>query len=195
MSCPLPITAWHLVIGGFRQHSERTNGMVRLWRRLNQKSSPATRVEFHTWNDKWSRVAETIWNLQGDGTYPPVIRIYAFSWGAGWGAMRLAKELGKRGLRVKWMVLSDPVYRASFFLSRCFALSSFARITVPGNVANVSWFRQRMNRPMGHDLVRDPGAVEFWKTRINEPVVLKRTHVYMDDAPEFHAECERVSEL
>lgn len=188
--CEQKVRHWHLVIGGFRQTVGRPNGMVALWRKLMRHNGPQEAVVPLKWNARWRHVAELIWLVRRPYPEDTSIRIYAYSWGAGWGAMQLARELDARGLGVDFMVLSDPVYRSSWLLGRALALSSLVSIRVPANVGHVHWFRQTKNRPCGHNLV-----AENVHTEIFPPVVLERTHQYMDDAEEFHAECLRVAAL
>lgn len=187
---PRHVATWHLVISGFLQTVGKPNGMVSLWRKLMRHNGPEAAVVPLKWNSQWWDIAELIWSVQPNG-HDRVIRIYAYSWGAGWGAMELARQLDRRGMAVDHMVLSDPVFRSSWLLGRWLALSELASIEVPANVRRVSWFRQTKNRPCGHNLAAADGQI----TVIQPPVVLSRTHQYMDDAEDFHAECLRVAEL
>lgn len=183
-----PILIWHVVISGFLQDEGQPTGMVELWRRLRKLTGAETCVELRNWNDNWRQFAELIWRMRPYHGKPDV-RVYAYSWGAGWGAMQLARQLKRRGINVRVMVLSDPVYRSPWLLLRWLSLGSLAFIVVPDNVQEVLWFRQKVNRPKGHRLVaEDPD-----RTRIAESKWAEVAHQYMDDLDEFHATCAEVA--
>ena len=188
---PASIRCWHIVIGGFRQHEGKPTGMVQLWRRLHARhAEPGVCVELRSWNDDWRDLAELIWRVQPEDE-PVVVKIYAYSWGAGWGAMQLARELARRGVHVAWMVLSDPVYRSPWLVTRWLALVPWRAILVPPNVRVVHWFRQKTSLPAGHALrVHAPR-----RTIITPAVWGEVSHLYMDDLRSFHRECERVAGL
>lgn len=191
MSAALTIRHWHIVIGGFRQTEGKPTGMVRLWQRLHElHSQSGAVVELRSWNDNWRDLAELIWRVQPDDE-PVVVKVYAYSWGAGWGAMQLARELGRRGVNVAWMVLSDPVYRSPLAITRWLAMVPWRSILVPANVRVVHWFRQRLSLPAGH-LLR---PVRKERTVITPPVWAEVSHLYMDDLKSFHKEAERVASL
>jgi pimeloyl-ACP methyl ester carboxylesterase len=188
MSCS-PIHTWRVVIGGFLQDQGRPTGMVRLWQTLDaQLSRPGVRVELRNWNDNWRQIAELIWRvLPADGSVR--VGIYAYSWGAGWGAMQLARRLSQRGVSVAHMVLSDPVYRSPWLPFRWLAFCPWRPIVVPRNVRKVIWYRQRRNRPAGHRLIaEDAGRTSIFPPDGHEADVI---HAYMDDLLAFHRECER----
>jgi pimeloyl-ACP methyl ester carboxylesterase len=185
------ISQWHIVIGGFRQTEGKPTGMVELWRRLHAlHAKPGVSVELRAWNDNWRDLAELIWRVQPLDE-PVSVKVYAYSWGGGWGAMQLARELGRRGVHVAWMVLSDPVYRSPWLATRWLALVPWRSILVPPNVRVVHWFRQKVSLPAGHAL----RAERRQKTLITPPVWAEVSHLYMDDLRLFHRECERVSAL
>jgi hypothetical protein len=187
----MAISTWHIVISGFLQHEGKPTGMVALWRRLHRRhAAPGVCVELRAWNEKWRDLAELIWRVQPEER-PPVVKVYAYSWGAGWGAMQLARELGRRGLAIDFMVLSDPVYRSPWPGMRWLALARWRAIQVPPNVRVVFWFRQRASLPAGHALA----ARRNDRTIITPPVWVEVDHQYMDDLPLFHRQCERVSAL
>lgn len=170
---------WHIVISGFLQDEGKLTGMVVLWHKLHIRCNNSdTRVELRSWNDNWSALAECIWRLKNTNTK---IGIYAYSWGCGWGAMRLANELRKRGMSINHMVLSDPVYRHSYPLGNWRALVPWSKIKVPGNVFDVHSFAQDLNIPRAHKLVAKSEL-----TTIRTPIQVSATHQYMDDYPEFH---------
>lgn len=165
--------------------------MVRLWRNLDARcAAPGVRVELRSWNDDWSGLAELIWRTQpADGSVK--VGVYAYSWGAGWGAMQLARALSRRGVAIEHMVLSDPVYRSPWLLFRWLAFVPGRAIRVPSNVRQVVWFRQRRSRPAGCRLV----AEDVLRTVIRPATgyLADVAHEYMDDLQAFHRACERLS--
>ena len=175
------IDTWHVCIGGFSQSEGSPTGLFKLWLRLGALFRDATTcVVLREWNANWSKVAEQI-HLAANGT-PPRIFIHAYSWGAGWGFVRLATELRKRGLDVTGACLSDPVYRHGWRCLSWLAFSPLRRILVPDNVRDVRWFFQRSNYPRGHQVIaRDPKQTVVHKGR-----ELKANHEWMDDLQEFH---------
>jgi len=182
---------WHIVVSGFMQSRGTPNGMVQLWNELyHRHADKDTCVQYLTYNGDFSGMAEMIWR-QRDPMAPPTICIYGYSWG-GPGSMRLAVELERRGLKVKHMVLSDPVYRPPRWLPTRLWLSmtNLPTIHVPRTVGLVKWFYQRKNRPHGHQLI----AEDRNSTKIAKGVQLDYTHQYMDDAIEFHSACHLVAD-
>lgn len=184
---PSPLIAsWHIVISGFLQEHGQPHGLQVLWKRLHWEHATAEQyVLFQTWNDNWRDTAEWIWRCSGEN---PLVKVYGYSWGAA-GAMHLAKELKIRGLSVRAMVLSDPVYRHGYWLGQWRTFFRWFPINVPVNVHEVHWFRQENSWPRGHDLVADSKL----RTTIHDPVLLEESHKYMDDAIQFYSKCLEVA--
>jgi len=175
-----------VVISGFLQDEGKPTGMVGLWATLHHMvSGPSTRVELRSWHDDWNAVAEFIWRQRTNGNGVDVV-ICAYSWG-GPSAMELARQLGRRGIAVRHMVLADPVYRLRWALWRVFF--RWPKIRVPKNVRRVTWFRQHRDWPEGHDLVAEDRGM----TDIEAPTVLDCGHTYVDDSPQFHAACRKIT--
>ena len=175
-----PITHWHYVISGFLQNRGTYDGSLDLWRKMcSAHHGPDERVELCPWNTRWDAEAEFVYRFRNGC---PVVTIAAYSWGAGWGAMRFARELGKRGIVVRSMVLSDPVYRHPLLAMRWLTLFRFPVIRVPANVQDVRWFRQRDDWPSGHELYAEGEG-----THIYDPVEADCGHLLMDELPAFHA--------
>jgi pimeloyl-ACP methyl ester carboxylesterase len=190
------ITTFHLIVSGFCQHRGQRHGLHNLFVPLHlAHASGETVVELLAWNERWRDVADDIANLAMP-LDPADVRVfvYAFSWGAGWGFVQLARQLRRHRIRVECAVLSDPVYRSRWLSLSWRSLCSLSllrpTICVPDNVEEVRWFRQKWNRPCGHDLV----AEDRRRTRIRPPVELKGTpHTLMDDAYEFRELALRVA--
>src|SRR6185437_8047403 len=129
-----------------------------------QESDVACRVELREWDADWQRVAEHVLLCAIAGDVRPQIKIYAFSWGAGWGFLQLARRLRERGLEVDAAVLSDPVYRSPLLIDRWRSLVGRPKIVVPDNVHQVDWFYQRTNTPHGGRVVAlDPKRTDVRK--------------------------------
>lgn len=181
--CTPQITAWHVPISGFTQTLDRSNGIHKLWTKLRAVVDKQTCVIHpQVWNANFAELAEFIWMMsQGNGA--PAIKVYAYSWGCGHGFIRLAKELRRRGMRIRTAVLCDPVFHSWWRPWRAMILCP--QIVVPSNVDEVFWFRQYQNRPCGTALME----ADEDQTEIHEAIVLDREHAYMDDAQEFHECC------
>lgn len=174
------IAVWHLVISGFTQHRGEPTGSNRLWLRLRGLvNNGRSCVEFFPWHSDWSDVAEWIWSCRPEER-PPRVFVYAYSWGAGGGFVRLARALKKRGIEIEIAVLSDPVYCPPLRCLAWLALCPWQKIRVPDNVKRVHYFFQRENLPQGHHLVADDPR----KTTIERPHQARQEHHYMD---ELHA--------
>ena len=81
------------------------------------------------------------------------------------------------------MVLSDAVYRHSYWLGNWRAMCPFSKIKIPANVEEVTWFKQKQNYPRGHNLKPESDT-----TKINSPQELKYKHKKMDESYLFHKE-------
>lgn len=186
---------YFLCISGFRQTESRLPGTWLLSEKLRAagySNGSRMRLSHFHWNARWQDKAEEIANVAKHYGQTPRVAVFAYSWGAGFGAMQLAEQLDRRGLAVDKCVLSDPVYRHPFALFRWLALcggSEFTRyhffappvIRMPPNIREAWVFRQAMNYPRGHRLAAGGGTI------IHPAVELRRVHGEMDDAPEFHA--------
>lgn len=184
--------ALHVCISGFTQGPGREGvGVFRLSEALIAQGHGADvrrRVWFLRWCEDWRRWAqhvELISLLHGERVE---VACYAYSWGAGWGAMQFARQLRRLGIAVRFMVLSDPVYRSRWLsfrwrslMRRDVPIIGAPSIRVPQNVGRVVSFYQTINRPQAHRLIADDA------TEIVPPVKLWRAHEAMDHAPEFHA--------
>lgn len=185
-----PVAEWIYVITGFTQTRATRSRMIDLWKELyDQHAKPDTLVELRAWNANWQAEAEHVLRMTADDAVdPPVIKIFGYSWGAGWGFTQFAKQLGARGLRVTSVVLSDPVYRHPYFLGQWRTLFSGWPILIPPNVDEVYSYYQRQNWPCGHTLKRSSAG-----TDLHHPIKLQAVHSAMDDQPQFLARCRLVA--
>ncbi len=184
------IRTWHVVISGFLQHEGLPVGMVRLWHDLHEShAGPDAYVLFCKWNADWAALAELIGRYRE--TEEPRIAIYAYSWG-GMSAVFLSRQLQRRGIDVKWMVLSDPVYRHSYPLGNWRTLVPWSEIVVPTNVDWVDSFRQRTSWLRAHRVV----AADSDETHVSAPWMARHIdHSHMDDLVEFQKRCREVANI
>lgn len=182
-------------ISGFNQDESRIPGTWQLSEKLRAagySSGSRLRVTHLNWRSDWSNKAAEIANVAKYYGETPRTAIFAYSWGAGFGAMSLARELDRRGLAVDKCVLSDPVYRHPWAPMRWLALlggSEFSQlhifappiIRLPPNIREVWTFHQRLNSPRGHRVAAGGSTI------VHPSFELRRIHGEMDDAPEFHA--------
>jgi len=190
----------HVCISGFRQRQGHWNGALTIRESLicnGHSLGIQSRVEYYTWDTPWCDVAEYAAALQRKYREDDnlVVLVYAYSWGAGWGAMRLAKKLGARGINIRVMVLCEPIYRHPNPLMRWRAMSTVdlpflpqPTIRAPDNVDEIWWFVQRQNRPSGHRILAQSS-----ETVIHEPVELHAEHQHMHQQKEWHDKCLEVA--
>lgn len=176
------IRRWLVLISGFRQDYSRATGMDRLF---DQVLGFDGRVEYWQWDEDWRAQAAY---MHRHSHFAAEITVAAYSWGAGYGALRLAEEMRELGRRINLMVLCDPVYRRPW-VPRWFNLlpMSLARgrtIKYPSTVNHIEWFYQTADRPAGH---RPTGAKV-----ISAGAELPYTHPGMEDSQEFHRAVLRV---
>lgn len=181
----------HIVIAGYTQTKSGWNGPATLREELAEEVSKLgshRRVWLQHWNDRWPEIAERFRWLGLYYKREVRVGIYAYSWGAGWGAMRLSRHLNDLGLGVEHMVLCDPVYRHHYPWGnwRAYAnhpaLSWICKpvISVPPNVKEVHSFHQTTDYPRGHKLV-----AESEQTIIHPSVHLNCKHMAMDERVEW----------
>lgn len=175
----------HVIISGFSQHISRENGVVELWRKMRPLADCNTAVDLWTWDSNWPDVAAMMKMIAGDDAGQ--VFIYAYSWGAGWGFVQLARELDKLGMTVERAVLADPVYRSpllpTWLPANLLSLSRFPKIEVPANVGRVAWTYQRQDYPRGHQPVAAKGS----ETIIDPGILLHHPHAGMDNSQTWHA--------
>ncbi len=179
------IKQWHIIISGFKQRRHQQNGMTDLWLKMRKHSSEHVCVQKCVWKEPWEEVVAEIRRASSDRVF---VNIYAYSWGGGYGFVRLAQELAKVRIPVHTAVLCDPVFRRLWLPTWMnlapSSLMDEQKIHVPNNVGRVEWFYQTMNKPSGHTPVPT-----FPVTTVCEGWRLRREHTDMDSAPEFHDAC------
>ena len=121
-------------IMGFTERTRRVTGIERIWQAVGETSGPdAWIIHPQRWN---LAVADLAALIARNTDQRARIVIVGHSWGIGWGAMRLAKSLG-RVLR--------------------------PRIRVPSNVRRIHAFVQRRSIPSGHGFRTAEGTfVKVW---------------------------------
>lgn len=182
----------HIVITGFLQNIATPNGMDKVYMNLLNFQDRNTTVDMKVWNSHWKEYARFI-ERTGPSHYDKHdIRCYCYSWGCGYGFVRLAKELRKLGIKIKYAVFSDPVYYPGILKYRAlFNLIKEPVITIPDNVENVYYYRQNTNRPKGSVCV----AEDTVKTKIYDLGILPGViHQSMDDSPYFRDQCLKVAQ-
>lgn len=170
---------WWLIFSGFSQRSDRPHGCLRLYRRLAMHRMPHTELRLLTWDADVRALADEMATL---GTQR--VLVAAYSYGAGWGARRLAWHLQSRGIAIDLMLLSDPVHRTWFRPLNLRALLPTGhrfkpRIVLPATVRRVRTWRQITEPPFASPVyVPDP----------DEQVILvpNTPHVAMDDFAGWH---------
>lgn len=177
------IQEWDIVISGFRQTLHGRTGSEDLWMKLRKLSSPTRSIQLLTWRADWKGLAAFI---KRTSTPNPVIRVSAFSWGVGWGFIRLCNHLDRCGLRVHTGVWCDGIYRwpytPDWFPVNPLSLTSWPSITVPHCVDELYWFYQTTSRPKGHKPKLPRGSV----TQMHPGRYLSCSHVYADRQPAYH---------
>lgn len=204
---------WFICVGGFTQTRGTGNGVLALSEKLRRFQNPETNIEFLAWCDDMAAMATEIDELAkqaraipGNEKFTPNICIFAYSYGGGYGAPRLVFELWKRGLRVRAIVLSDPVWRFKIpglgRFGRLFewvaapisGMTLFGKITFrPKEIGTIFWFYQRQGsfvdgflNPQG----REPVCLG---AEIHAGELLDYPHASMDDAVEWHEKCLEVA--
>ena len=180
---PYPSTKiFHEVVQGRFQDRGDANGSIKLFQLLCRKHrSPAVSVCLREWNDNWANIAEQICRC---GRKSPLIYVYAYSQGGGWGFPELARQLRKRGLRIQGAVLADAIHRSQNPLLRVNVFCGRQTIWVPDSVRRVKYFFQAEGWPRASRVK----AIDDKKTLVLEGIKLAGvTHNYMDDSPLYHA--------
>lgn len=183
--------AYHICISGLRQRMGQPHGIYMMKEKLVNDChfcNGHSRVYLYRWNSNWDHIAEDLWLVRQRYEVPLLIGVYAYSWGAGWGAMELARALQKFGVPIYKMVLCDPIYRHPRFILRWLSLLKRKHlffgpplIRVPKGVNEVFQLRQEINRPQGHHLIYESDS-----TKRHRPILLDVCHEKADNHKKFH---------
>jgi hypothetical protein len=195
------IRNWNVIISGRSQTEGTLHGCQALYYLMHDSVARPQNITIQPpWNHDFAALASRISN---DPAMNVKINVYAYSWGCGNGLLKLAGALQKlskphRKLEIDHAVLCDPVYHSQRFeswpgighLMRGIGVLRAGTITIPSNVREVSWFRQKKTVPIGCDLRREKGA----ETIIHDGILLGgRGHDEMDDSPDWHFKCLKVA--
>lgn len=183
------ITENIVLITGFNQsHGSDGTGLDDLHHYLHSEySSRNCMVTLKNWNDNFRSLAATI----NRNRFRQQTRVFviSYSWGTGNGAVSLALELQRHGIRVSHLFSIDGVYKPWFPLP---VRSLFSRwnplapvIKVP-NTDMITYWRQTTSRPMGHEIRGDENCV-MCPGNDEDGVIPKTCHQNMDVSPEIHA--------
>lgn len=184
-----PICKRIICIGGFTQRRHGRTGIERVWQRLRlEHEQPANgcRVSMHPWNDDWR---DFVGHLLRTGPRDPLaldVRIVAYSWGVGYGAVTLARLLRAEGVAVRNLVSCDGVWHSRWMPWRALYSPLISRvlgapqIVIPSNVRKIDFIRQSISLPRGHALQRETLGQEI----VDHGRVFA-THVDIDNSAEF----------
>lgn len=180
-----PIRKRIVCIAGFRQRRHGRTGIARAWRFLrNRHAAPECDVTLHSWCDDWRSFARFILSTGPDDPRELDIRIVAYSWGMGHGAIRLANLLKREGVSIERLVSCDGVYHQAWTFWRAVwsPLLGQPTLLIPANVKRVDFLRQRSTWPSGHlPAAEIPGKTHL----VNHGFLQGRTHTDADNASEF----------
>lgn len=183
------VKEWDVIISGFTQGPARESGAEKLFNKMERYYTPgARRVMLLTWKADWRDIAEMMWRQSG-GDGRGTVRIYAYSWGVGWGFVNLCYWLMRCGMKVEVAVLCDGVARSWFLptsvpiapLSMTYwipKLIGWPNIKVYPNVEHITGFYQRQNRPCGHPLK----IIDKEATTLHRFEELHVDHQHIDDS-------------
>jgi len=114
--------------------------------------------------------------------------VAAYSWGVGYGFIRLAKYLRRHGRDIQNAVLCDGVAHPGpiHTIAKPLAFLPCWQITIPPNVRRVYRLRQENSVLRGHPIHR----AESSTTWLGSPILdLDRVHNTMDESPAFAGIC------
>ena len=152
---PTPITRHVVLITGFRQKSGRaTTGLDNVFHELHSRlAEPGTAIWQREWSDDMRALAAQINRYRVNNRAD--VLIVAYSWGVGYGAIKLANELRHYDLAVRALYSIDGVYRHWTRIRSLFSRWNplAPKIKLPVNVETCVYWRQVSNHPQGHEIV------------------------------------------
>lgn len=179
-------------IAGFTQ-DESSNGNIELHEKLlaalDDYSPLSVRVRYRRHNENWKAIALNYHYMRRRYYNEPfIIQVNAYSYGAGHGLTRLAKQLQRYNIKVNIANICDGVYYHWHPLGWWRALIGNSRIKLPNNVEKFHAFYQRKNTPHGRPLDYNPAMTQAlsWTELFVE-------HEWMDDDLEWHNHCITVA--
>jgi len=186
---------WLICIPGYMQRrGDPGAGVPALHRELSAAyNGPTCRVDLFLWDSKWRDLARWI---DQSSIRAARIDVFAYSWGVGFGFLRLAKYLRRHGREIQNAVLCDGVAHVGPGLgpfhtaSKSLAFLPCWSIRIPDNVRAVHRLRQENSLLRGHPIHRaDPN-----RTRLATPIYdVHRVHATMDDSPAFFGLCKEIA--
>ena len=177
---------------GFTEDFMERTGTELVWDEIRLLAGPDVWVLTpREWNCDTTKLARLIARNTDGGTR---IVLSGYSWGAGYGFLRMVRALAKLNRGVYDAVLVDPVIRWRFTPNRpkwlaaatnplsMVGITEFGRelfpIKIPASVRRVRYFRQREDVPAGRKLVaKDPKM-----TLINPAKWIQTGHGSIDDS-------------
>lgn len=206
-----PIENWIVCISGYLQRRGQTDqGVPSIAHELYARYGGRARVEFEPWNCDWAGIAEWIFRTSYNNGTRPRIMLVAYSWGVGYGAVQLLKQLRYRGLKVQAAIFSDGVFHLGGANCHRVGLSQVLAY-LPWRWG---WQRPIIRLPVGvidgptHWFIQDNFEIDDRNTWLRghelqmangnplpgREAVEGTTHRYMDEAPRFKARVMEVAE-
>jgi len=175
------IEKWFILRKGLWQDDRKVTGLENLWLKSRAFSNRCCCIQCREWDDDPIGMANMIWR---NSTPDPIIYDISYSAGGGHGMPALAKALQERGLFIDTAVMCDPVDLSTLVFMHWRSLINRGplapKIIIPPNVRKIIWFRQKHNKPQGHDIVCKGD------TKIVGPTWINAGHSFMDERQEFH---------
>jgi pimeloyl-ACP methyl ester carboxylesterase len=169
-------------ITGFTQGPARITGQEHLWRKIRLLcNDSATILPPLQWDSDWK--AWAAWIARNADRLDCRVVVLGYSYGGGWGAVKLAAALDLFEIDVDQLVLCDAVGRSRWKVPNFLNLVSWdwRKVRLPGNVLECRWYFQREAAPFGQEVVAVSDV-----TRLYSGVQLHVGHSQMDEAREYH---------
>jgi len=177
-----------ILISGFTQHRGYAHGWFKLRELLLNEgfsSGVDQRVWLETWQVNTKRLADSIQILTG--LYGNVrVGIYGYSYGGGFGSLRLLRQLAKKNVQVEKVVLADPVFRPAWLprpMPSPLSLLPFdiqPKIRLPKNIGDLVHFYQNVNVPQSPYLITNAVSGNVEHRELHVP------HQMVDEHPDVH---------
>jgi pimeloyl-ACP methyl ester carboxylesterase len=175
-----------IIFQGFTESDERPTGMEDLYFSvIRQFAGPyVTTYQPRRWNSCTTALAHQLVRQRIHD-----VIVVAYSWGAGYAAMKFAKVGRQFGIRIPLALLCDPVYRPTWMPAwlpanplNIYSLDRRSKIKLPTTIRRIAGVRQQLTIPHGHEVVRtDPNQI------VPQLKVLPYSHTGIDESPEWFA--------